>query len=71
MASRSSRRLANKRQKFTAGGVWKGENETDPELIEGRDKHPLTYVTLSHTHTHSYPHSLTHKHTHTDTQHTL
>ncbi len=45
MASKSSsHRSGRKRSKLTAGGVWKGENETDPELMEEKDKHPLTYV---------------------------
>ena len=45
MASKSSsHRSGRKRSKLTAGGVWKGENETDPELMEEKDQHPLTYV---------------------------
>ncbi|XP_064397960.1 KAT8 regulatory NSL complex subunit 2-like [Halichondria panicea] len=43
MASKSSsHRSGRKRSKLTAGGVWKGENETDPELMEEKDQHPLT-----------------------------
>lgn len=40
MATKSS--LRRKSSKLTAANVWKGENETDPELMEETDKHPLT-----------------------------
>ena len=27
--------------RLTAGGIWKGENESDPELVESYDTNPL------------------------------
>ncbi len=42
MSSKSSRRKVRRSSKLSACGVWKGENETDPELMEGAAHHPLT-----------------------------
>ena len=32
---------------LTAGGIWKGENESDAEQVEGFDINPLVYVRKS------------------------
>lgn len=33
-------------EKLTASGVWKGENESDVELMENYDDNPLSCVTV-------------------------
>lgn len=38
MATKPSYKSTRKHTRLTAAGVWKGENETDPELIERADK---------------------------------
>ena len=32
-------------EKLTANGIWKGENESDVELMENYDDNPLSYAT--------------------------
>ena len=41
MASNPPHRSRDSSKKLKAGGVWKGENESDAELVESSDTNPI------------------------------
>ena len=43
-APKGSQTCSSEIEGLTASGVWKGENESDVELMENYDDNPLSYV---------------------------